>query len=127
MFSCTAAKRLSMPNAPARPAPARKKDLLFKERTDCPLSDLDSGKGLPCPEGSVRLCEGRRGLTKKLPCFAATCIAARGYCLPHLPQRRKEAVDFGQRSGLLVGQYIYSPSFGGSTRTTQSLDLTDPP
>src|ERR1035438_1631720 len=64
LLSCTAANRFCMPNAPAMPAPARKKDLLFNELIPYPLEESHNftKKGLPCPKEACN--ESSRILTR---------------------------------------------------------------
>src|ERR1035438_9857015 len=75
LLSCTAANNFSIPNAPAVPAPARKKDLLFNEPIPCLLegSHNFTKKGLPCPKEadrkSTRLNSSHLGISYAVFCL----------------------------------------------------------
>src|ERR1017187_3193437 len=66
-----------MPNAPAMPAPARKKDLLFNERIPYPLEESHNftKKGLPCPKEACH--ESSRSLTRPHRCYLSGKSRAR--------------------------------------------------
>src|ERR1039457_1839727 len=107
LLSCTAANNFSIPNAPAMPAPARKKDLLFNEPIPCLLegSHNFTKKGLPCPKEACN--ESSRSLTRPhgrylserraqpamhyQVSFATNCIwRAEFVCACHLPRSEED-------------------------------------
>src|SRR5271157_689043 len=85
-----------MPNAPAMPAPARKKDLLFNECIPYPLEESHNftKKRLPCPKEACN--ESSRSLTRPHRRYLPPKSRAR-WILAHrdVPRRAPHGQDLG--------------------------------